>query len=674
MAIVFPRAAPYAAEVSRLTRPAKALTIVIFVALGVFIVAFAVDWRLPGLYMDAVNPEYIIPGILDPAAPGHRPWILPGNHFLSRFPVFTGSVYHGSTQLYFALPLMALFGADVGTFRIAQGLVGCLILLLLALHAGRMNAGIKGALAALSTVLLALDPSFVMALRTQAYSCMFPLILLLGSILLLQDRRERARPAWRLLLSGVLFGLSIFSYFIFAFFLPALAWLLLRDARVGGRLRAAFLWACGTLVGCLPFAAGLFLLGHALGGAQAMIHWLHHHSDSLQVMGSDNGNRLLAVFTSARSVITGKWPWMMMLHHHAGDITGSIKAGFLIVLPIVALVALRKGRADDRDSIRVPLVFVLSFLACALIFGKRMGGHHYTVILPFLYVAFGCACAALWPFASEPRVADTDAQRHRMVSALIAGFAFVVVAGMNLGNLLHFHRDLQESGGAGFYSDAIDRFAMHVVKHAPDATVYFPDWGYVMPFTFLTRARVAQIDSVDPLRIRREACAGKPQIVVFTGSANAAKFDLVRELAEQPDPSITQWSQRDGVPVFQSAYFAPRTDCTSDDEALDQAASANATDGAPSIEVIPKAASTCDFLSPAIATVRWDAKNPALSRAEIWIVPAGEELKPWTAGKAKGQELTGPWASPGMKFVLIDPVTHEHLATTEIKAIACPIN
>src|SRR4030095_11424142 len=149
--------------------------------------ASALDWRVPGLYMDAVNPEYIIPGILDPSAPGHRPWILPGNNFLSRFPVFTGSIYHGSTQLYFALPFMALLGADIATLRIVQGLAGCLILLLLALYAGRLNAGLKGALAALSVVLLALDPSFVMALRTQAYSCMFPLFLLLASALILND-------------------------------------------------------------------------------------------------------------------------------------------------------------------------------------------------------------------------------------------------------------------------------------------------------------------------------------------------------------------------------------------------------------------------------------------------------------------------------------------------------
>lgn len=654
---------------------AKALTIVVLVALAVFIFAFAMDWRLPGLYMDAVNPEYILPGVLDPSAPGHRPWILPGNAYHGRFPVFTGSIYHGSTQLYFALPFMAWLGTDIAAFRIVQGAVGCLIVLLLVLYAGRLNARAKGVLAATSIVLLALDPSFVLALRTQAYSCMFPLFLLLGSLLLLRDRGERAFPLLQLFVSGALFGLSVFSYFIFAFFLPALAWLLFRQPRDGSRAASIASWMLGAIAGYLPFAAGLFLLGRAVGGFKAMLHWLHHHGDALHVMGPNTGvwDRLLAVFTSGRAVLTGRWPWMMILQHHAGDPTGSVKAALLISLPVIALVALRRSGASAKDPIRIPLLFVLSFLVCAAVFGKRLDGHHYTAILPFVYVAFGGACAALWSLASDASI-DAGALRRRTVRLSLVGIAVFAVGTINGINLLHFHRDLRETGGVGYYSDAIDRFATHVARRDPDATVYLPDWGFVMPFTFLTHARVAQVDSVDPVRIRRESCAGKPQIVVFIGASGAAKIDLVRQFARQSEPEITQWSQRDGKPVFQSARFAPKTDCTDEDETPASATEASTTpNDAPSIEVSPAAASTCSFLSPVTATVRWDMKNPAVSRAEIWIGPVGSDLQPWTAGNGQGQDRTGPWATPGMKFVLVDPVTQAHLASTEIRAIPCPL-
>jgi len=657
-------------------RHARALAIVVLAALTVFVIAFAVDWRLPGLYMDAVNPEYFLPGIIDPTAPGNRPWILPGNLLASRFPVFTGSVYHGSTQLYFALPFMALLGVDLATLRIVQGLVGCAILALMALYAGRSISGTKGTLAASSMVLLALDPSFVMTLRTQAYSCLFPLLLLLASMLLLRDGGRD--PLWRglrLVLSGALFGLSVFSYFIFAFFLPALVWMLFRrsdPAHSRRRVWDAALWTSASIVGYLPFAAGMFLIQHRVGGFKALLHWLHDHGDRLQMMGANLSvfDRILAVFADARSVVTGKWPWLMILQHHSGDVMGSLKAGVLVALPLLVLFFARKAQDGDKHALRAPLLFVCSFLACASIFGERLDGHHYTTILPFLYAAFGCACAVLWPF--ERGKAVTQPSRRDLGAASIVVLALLGVGSMNLLNFLHFHRDLEASGGAGLYSDAIDRFSLDVLANEPRATVYFPDWGYVMPFTFLTRASVAQLDSIDPRRIQREVCEGKPQFVVFTGVANTEKFDLVAQLARQPKPDLALWTQRDGVPVFQAARFAPRTDCAAGETTA--MATPNTSSDAPSIEIDPASSSTCWFLSPITATVRWNAKIPSLRRAEVWIAPGGGKLQPWTGGGQRDEARTGPWAAPGMQFVLVDPATKEHLAATEIAAVPCPLH
>jgi hypothetical protein len=641
-------------------------------ALAVFAIAYALDWRLPGLYMDAVNPEYIIPGIFDPKAPGHHPWILPGNLIWSRFPLFTAQIYHGSTQLYFALPLMALFGVDVGTLRIAQGAAGFLILLLLALHMRRAGAPAKSAVATAALLPLALDPSFVVALRTQAYSCLFPLLLLLTAMLLVRDWQAKPMRAMRLLASGVIYGISVFSYFIFAFFFPALVWLLLSERRqkARGDMRWLALWLLACAVGYFPVVGGLIRVAQAMGSYQTMLRWLHRHSDSLHPLGEGGGalDRVQMMLTVARGVLTGRWPWLTVLQHHAGDVTGSLKAALLVAVPIVALVATRSMPRDERRPIVVPLVFVASFLACASVFGNRLDGHHYTTILPFLYAAFGAACAALWPDArstASPRVTS------RALPA--AGIVLLAAVGtMNAFNLAHFHRDLEKSGGAGLYSDAIDRFSHHVAKDDPDATAYFPDWGYVMPFVFVTRAAVPQRDSVDPLRIARESCAGRPQIVAFTGDDNAAKFDVVTALAGQAPPAITTWSQRDGVPVFQSARYAPRNDCV--DVAKEGPPPAPPIGAGPSIAVAPAAASDCSFLSPVMATVHWDAGNPALERVEVWITVPGGKPKIWAAGKARDESSTGQWAIAGIAFTLIDPVTQESLAHTEIARIACPVH
>ena len=644
---------------------ARAPALVVAFALLVFAIAYAVDWRLPGLYMDAVNPEYIIPGIFDPKAPGHRPWIVPGNVILGRFPLFTGQIYHGSTQLYFALPLMALFGVDVGTLRITQGTAGCLIMLLLALFMRRTDAPAKSAIAAAAMIPLALDPSFVVALRTQAYSCLFPLMLLLGSMLLLRGWQTKPRPALRLFASGVLFGLSVFSYFIFAFFFPALVWFLLteRENKSTRDLRHVALWVAACGIGYLPLVGGLLRIAQALGGFEAMLHWLHGHSDSLHPLGDRGGVmiRLETMLYAARSVVTGRWPSIMVLQHHAGDFTGSLKAALLLLVPLGTLIASRSMPRDDRRAIATPLAFAFSFLACASILGNRLDGHHYTTILPFLYAAFGAACAVPWAHSQKPRALPA------------AGIAcLLAVATINVLNLVHFHRDLEASGGAAMYSDAIDRFSHHVAKDDPDATAYLPDWGYVMPFVFVTRAKVAQLDSIDPNRIARESCAGKPQIVVFTGTDNAAKLDAVSSLAHQPAPAITTWSQRDGVPVFQSARYAPRSDCTDAPKAGPPPAPE--IGAGPTIAVNPAAASDCGFLSPISATARWDAGNPALAHVEVWITVPGERPKLWAGGAQRFEYSTGQWAIPGMTFALVDPVTQETLARTQIARIACPVH
>jgi hypothetical protein len=243
---------------------------------------------------------------------------------------------------------------------------------------------------------------------------------------------------------------------------------------------------------------------------------------------------------------------------------------------------------------------------------------------------------------------------------------------MNAFNLAHFHRDLEASGGAAMYSEAIDHFSHHVAKDDPDATAYFPDWGYAMPFAFVTRAKVAWLDGVDPNRIARETCSGKPQIVVFTGADNAAKFDVVTSLAHQTPPAITTWAQRDGVPVFQSARYAPRTGCRDIPPA--GAPPAPEIGPGPAIAVAPAAASDCKFLAPIRATARWDAGNPALAYVEAWIATPGAKARPWVGGEQRSEHSTAQWAMPGMAFLLVDPVTQETLARTEIARIACPVH
>lgn len=630
-------------------------------ALLVFTVAAAWDWRLPGLYMDAVNPEYIIPGILNPDGAGNRPWILPGNVLLDRFPVFTGTLYHGSTQLYFALPVLAAFGVDVASLRLAQTLAGGLILLLAARLLRGHASGARAALAATALLLLALDPSFVIALRTQAYSCIFPMMLLLGAVLLLRDGRERAQPMPRFAAAGLLFGLAVFSYFIFAFFFPALLWLVLRKGGAHGaasRWRGLLVWLIGCAVGCLPTLCGLLLIKDELGSVAALLDWLHLRSSDLKVMGDDTSvaARIASVANDFWHVVDSDWPRRMILRRYDGGPVAAVKAALLIGLPAVAL--WRSRGTPERFDVLLPLALATSFLVCACIFGGRLGGHHYTALMPLLYVAFGSACALLW---TQPTTPPAVSRRY------IGGVAVLATA-MGIANahaLARMHGDLRTTGGVGLYSDAIDRFSAEVSTHDPGATVYLPDWGFVMPFMFLTKASVAQRDAVHPFRVRREACAGKPQIVVFTGTDNAAKIALIANIADLPAPAVRTWTQRDGTPVFQSARFDPRDGCQ------DEPSPSSLPTATPRIALQPAALHTCAFLGPARVSAQWDAAGMA-SRVKVFVQPAGAPATLWTDGDARGSASTGPWATPGMKFILRDEANDSVLAEAVVEPKACP--
>lgn len=103
-------------------RHAWMLPVVVFL----FAVAFHID--LPGLYIDAVNPDFLAAQKLHPHL--HNPTAaLPSKIF----PIL-GNLYHGVQNFYVALPVQAIFGFDVAPLRIAQALFGAVLLAAVLAH------------------------------------------------------------------------------------------------------------------------------------------------------------------------------------------------------------------------------------------------------------------------------------------------------------------------------------------------------------------------------------------------------------------------------------------------------------------------------------------------------------------------------------------------------------
>src|SRR5690606_14002659 len=97
---------------------------------------------LPGLYMDAVNPDYLAARTLNPELP-NAVWIQP----TVGVPVL-GSLYHGVQNYYVGLPVFALLGFNMIALRIAQGLFASGVLVMTHLVVRRISASMHMALAA----------------------------------------------------------------------------------------------------------------------------------------------------------------------------------------------------------------------------------------------------------------------------------------------------------------------------------------------------------------------------------------------------------------------------------------------------------------------------------------------------------------------------------------------
>ena len=132
---------------------------------AVYAIAVAQNIGLPGVYMDAVNPDYLAVRLLHRHTEPIAAWLLPGNYLFGRAPVLI-SFYHGSQQTWLGLPGFFLFGTTVTGLRITHALFGLGVLA--ALFAVLARAGLKPWQAAAACAALAVDPSFTYAFRTQS--------------------------------------------------------------------------------------------------------------------------------------------------------------------------------------------------------------------------------------------------------------------------------------------------------------------------------------------------------------------------------------------------------------------------------------------------------------------------------------------------------------------------
>ncbi len=626
-----------------------------------FIIYSSIFISLPGLYMDGVNPEYMIPEMLYAKEPLFGKWLLPGNVLDGRFPVFSGPVYHGSLQVYATLPFLAAAGTSMESFRFFQILVALSIILLAMFIFHRFSGNTRQSSMALLVIglLLASDPMIAFGIRTQVYSILFPLPLILLSWILL-EWTSRYPPQSKLIkyllifLSGLLLALAVFSYFVYLFFGPALLYILLREPGTEGakleKVKKVGIWVLGGLIGLIPFFVGVYLIIQSFNKLSTAINWWHSISTGLEVLAYKQTilERIAGIFIQLKVILNSNWTFSMVLQR--GLVYPSLGAIKVFIVAIMFIAGLWIKQARFRNIV---LLAILTTMGASFLF-QRLTGHHFVMLLPLIYMGM---------VESPPLNFKWAPIKTKAFNYLIWGLYASVIA-INLVTGMSFLDQIKTTGGVGFFSEAINRFSNEILTQHPDSKVYMPDWGYRMPFSYLARGKIEYDGRVDPIEIRKNSCLGRESFIVFDKMDNEARFHLVEEMAGVKG-ELTTWTRLDGKPVFQTAYFPPGSNC--------EAASQDVTPDKP-YSILPAVDYTCNFLATrSLLFAEWDFKNEGVDGVRIYVSDQGKRTL-WTKKEATGSGFSkDPWAHDGMSVIFINDNDGSKLGEFLIEKQPCPI-
>ena len=503
------------------------------VALFMAMVALHID--LPGLYMDAVNPDFLAAQKLHPHL--HNPSAaLPSKIF----PIL-GNLYHGVQNFYVDLPVLALFGFDVAPLRIAQALFGAVLLGAFFVSARRLTASTL--LAMTAALGLATEIAFTASFRTQFYIVMGGAAWLFVSLMLALPAQADDMPSRRRLFwSGCFAGLAGYGYFVLLFFVPGMLALIALRPRAG--LRETWQWLLGLAAGCTPFVLGylsLLLKLHGIAPTLAFIHTLLGVLHPFDNGGTDQGH-LRYLWDMAYLAITDDGNAAMIFGHALPSWWGVAKFYSFVACTVALMIILLASAALRRKPPPAALVVLLplSYLLVAALFGHRLWAHHFCVLVPFLYLLPLCLLACLSKGGTR--------RASQLVAIGLAGTGCLVG---NLAQQYSFHEQLARSGGEGMSTSALTELALQARSAPPDVAYVFPEWGFFTSFCLLTENKVRYVIDASPGTLAALRRTGHDDLrLVYWQAADHDRY--VRALRQAGLTGITQqtFTTLDGRAVF----------------------------------------------------------------------------------------------------------------------------
>lgn len=454
------------------------------IALVLFWLAATANLLLPGINYDEVADvvpamQFLLRQPLDVAGSLHiagREWplmIMP---------------YIGSVTTYLLLPAFYLQGVTVAALRHTTILVG-LVSLILAW--GFLREYFDERVAALSVLLLAVNPTFVFWSRMGAWVAL-PLLPVTILTVWLLFRWYRRRSATALILAAFClgFGLTVKLLFLWVWVALVLAWLLLSAwiEPADGIRRWMWPWRRVTpalLLTCLA-ALGVGLIPVLLYNSQGL-NTLNFFREDVLARESSRLNTLallravpVVAFRDLATLLDGSW----FVARLGGPLTNPLALPALVIAVLI-LLALALGRRLSFSQKRVAflLIFLISILAMSSFASISQGAEHLLILWPIPQALLSAAVFGLVDVARPGR------QSRRQVGLVAIGLAATCLVGAEAWTTVRYHRELARTGGVGHFSDAIYQLAEDAAKPEFSRLVVV-DWGFTRNLQFLSQGQL----------------------------------------------------------------------------------------------------------------------------------------------------------------------------------------
>ncbi len=506
--------------------------------------------ELPGLYQDAINPDYIAAHTINDQL------FSPGGPLPTRWFPLLGNLYHGVQNYYVGLPFFRFFGLNIVSARLAQALFGAVIVLLLYVVSVRTTG--NRLISFIAAVGLASGIAFLASFRTQFYIILGGEAWLFGALSFLPFR-SIPRETFRLncILSGICCGLAAYGYFVFLFFLPGFLWLILCHRDVDSWLALKY-WIIGIIIGVLPYALGYVSLFLAFGGIKPGFAWLSHTFFDMGILSStlplwDKFANALNLLNQALNNI-GNVAMIFSETKAYDDLTQigfTVKARIIfmysaLVLGIIFALVPYKKRGLDANAIGKQMVALpLSYFFFAALLGARLWVHHFSVFVPLFYLVCAIVVNEVYRLL-KPRLASVmPVQSEIPISIIVAILLF-----FNFQQQQVFFENLEYTGGAGKTTNAMTLLAEEALTAQGKEVYFFPEWGFFPSFNLLTGNRIPYEVKLDSIRIQKFAQSGRDIRVLFWKETDSEKYMSILKNEGIDGWSMRTFYRRDGIPAF----------------------------------------------------------------------------------------------------------------------------